>query len=137
MPVMSSITKKVKIMSEVFYQWLSWLAWLLALIAIGFWLWFGIGSAYVEQLGPMNWVLHIVVPGGIFLLSALIAWRWEGVGGTLFVLEGLIALGFVAFAFLWRGSSLLTTLMLGLTLVLLPLAAGILFLLDWRHSAAA
>lgn len=122
-------------MTEFLYQWLRLLAWMLALIAIGFWLWFGIGSAYVEQLGSINWVIHILVPGGIFLLSALVAWRWEGLGGALFVLEGLIALGFVVFAFVWRDSPLLTTILLGVTLVLLPLAAGVLFLVDWRHSA--
>ena len=33
-------------------------AWALVLIAVVFWLWFGIGSAYVERLGPMNWVIR-------------------------------------------------------------------------------
>jgi hypothetical protein len=70
------------------------------IIAIVFWLWFGIGSAYVERAGPVNWLIHILVPGGIFILSTLVAWRWPGIGGTLLVLEGIAALGFIVRAFL-------------------------------------
>ncbi len=71
------------------------------IIAIVFWLWFGMGSAYVERAGPINWLMHILVPGGIFILSMLVAWRWPGIGGALLVLEGIAALGFMVRAFLW------------------------------------
>ena len=104
------------------------------IIAIVFWLWFGIGSAYVEGAGPVNWLMHILVPGGIFTLSTLVAWRWPGIGGTLLALEGIVALGFIVRAFLWGRFTASTLTLMCLTLGLPPLAAGILFLLCWQKS---
>ncbi len=104
------------------------------IIAVVFWLWFGIGSAYAERVGPVNWLMHILVPGGIFIMSALVAWRWEGLGGALLVLEGIVALGFIVRAFLWGGFSASTLMLMCLTLGLPPLAAGTLFLLCWQKS---
>jgi hypothetical protein len=104
------------------------------IMAIVFWLWFGIGSAYVERAGPVNWLMHILVPGGIFVLSTLVAWRWPGIGGALLVLEGIVALGFIVRAFLWGRFTASTLTLMCLTLGLPPLAAGILFLLNWHKS---
>jgi len=104
------------------------------IITIVFWLWFGIGSAYVENAGLFNWLMHILVPGGIFILSTLVAWRWEGIGGALLALEGLAALGFIVRTFLWGRFTASTLLLMCLTLGLPPLAAGILFLLCWQRS---
>jgi hypothetical protein len=103
-------------------------------ITIVFWLWFGIGSAYAENAGLLNWLMHILVPAGIFVLSTLVAWRWEGVGGALLALEGLAALGFILRAFLPTNSTASGLVLMGLTLGLPPLAAGILFLVCWRKS---
>jgi len=104
------------------------------IIAIVFWLWFGVGSAYVERAGPVNWLMHILVPGGIFTLSTLVAWRWRGIGGTLLVLEGVVALGFIVRAFLWGRFTTSTLTLMWLTLGFPPLAAGILFLICWKKS---
>jgi hypothetical protein len=104
------------------------------IITIVFWLWFGIGSAYVERAGPINWLMHILVPGGIFILSMLVAWRWQRIGGTLLVLESIVALGFIVRAFLWGRSPPSTLTLMCLTLGFPPLAAGILFLLCWQKS---
>jgi len=104
------------------------------IVAIIFWLWFGIGSAYAEGLGPINWLLHILVPSGIFILSTLLAWRWEGIGGALLVLEGLVALGFVVRASIRGTFSTSTFTLTCLTLALPPLAAGMLFVVRWRQS---
>ena len=104
------------------------------IIAIIFWLWFGIGSAYAENAGLFNWLMHILAPGGIFVLSTLAAWRWVGIGGTLLVLEGLAALGFIVLNFLQRSFTASTLTLMCLTLGLPPLAAGILFLICWRRS---
>ncbi|MFQ5858665.1 MAG: hypothetical protein ACE5LU_23945, partial [Anaerolineae bacterium] len=54
---------------KVQYAWQRSTAWVLMIIAIVFWLWFGIGSAYVERAGPLNWLMHILMPAGIFILS--------------------------------------------------------------------
>jgi hypothetical protein len=107
---------------------------ILMIIATVFWLWFGIGSAYGENAGLFNWLMHILVPGGIFILSTLVARRWAGVGGSLLVLEGIAALGFIVRAFV-RGSFTASTLtLMCLTLGLPPLAAGILFLICWQET---
>jgi len=121
-------------MMKVRGAWQRSTAWVLVIIAIVFWLWFGIGSAYVERAGPFNWLMHILVPGGIFMLTALMAWRWERIGGALFVLEGIVALGFIVRAFLWGRFTTSTLMLMCLTLALPPLAAGILFLICWRKS---
>jgi len=104
------------------------------IIAIVFWLWFGIGSAYVENAGLFNWLMHILVPGGIFTLSTLVAWRWEGIGGALLGLEGLAALSFIVRAFLLANFTASGLVLMCLTLGLPPLVAGVLFLLCWRRS---
>ncbi|MFQ5814114.1 MAG: hypothetical protein ACE5I2_13140 [Anaerolineae bacterium] len=121
-------------MTKVQYAWQRSTARVLMIIAIVFWLWFGIGSAYVERAGPFNWLMHILVPGGIFILSTLAAWRWEGIGGALLVLEGLAALSFIVRTFLWGSFTPSTLVLMCLTLGLPPLAAGILFLLYWQRS---
>jgi hypothetical protein len=106
----------------------------LMIITIVFWLWFGIGSAYVEKAGLFNWLMHILLPGGIFILSTLVAWQWDGIGGVLLVLEGLTALGFIARAFLLANFTASGLVLMCLTLGLPPLAAGILFLVCWQRS---
>ena len=121
-------------MTRVRYAWQRSAARILMVIAIVFWLWFGIGSAYAERAGPFNWLMHILLPGGIFILSTLVARRWEKIGGSLLVLEGITALGFIVRAFV-RGSFTASTLVLMcLTLGLPPLVAGILFVICWRQS---
>jgi len=121
-------------MTKVQSSWQRSMAWVLVMIAIIFWLWFGIGSAYVERAGLVNWLMHILVPGGIFLLTALVVWRWEGIGGALLVLEGLAASVFIVRAFLWGRFTTSTLTLMGLTLGLPPLVAGILFLISWHKS---
>jgi len=106
----------------------------MVIIAIVFWLWFGIGSAYVERAGPFNWLMHILVPGGIFVLSALLAWRWEAIGGALLVSEGVVALAFIVTTFIAGRFTTSTLVLMSITLALPPLAAGVLFLLCWRKS---
>jgi hypothetical protein len=121
-------------MTKVQYRWQRSAALVLMIIAIVFWLWFGIGSAYVENAGLFNWLMHILVPGGIFTLSTLVAWRWEGIGGALLALEGLAALGFIVRAFLLANFTASGLVLMCLTLGLPPLAAGILFLVCWQRS---
>lgn len=108
---------------------------ILMVVAIVFWLWFGIGSAYLERLGPMNWFMHIVVPGGLFILSTALAWRLEAPGGAVLCAEGLTALAFVTRAYRAGNFDLSSWILMCLTLALPPLAAGILFLLHWRAGA--
>jgi hypothetical protein len=72
--------------------------------------------------------------GGTFALSTLVAWRWTGIGGTILVLEGVAALGFIVRAFLQGSFNTSTLILMCLTLGFPPLAAGILFLIHWKKS---
>ena len=110
---------------------------ILMVVAIVFWLWFGVGSAVVERGGAANWVLHLLLPAGIFVLSTLLAWRWEAVGGALLAVEGLAATGFVLWALVVGRISASGSVLMSLTLGLPPLAAGILFLYHRRLARRA
>jgi len=96
-------------------------------LVTAFWLWFGIASGIGERLGAGNLIGHVVVPGGIFLITLLVAWRWERVGGALFLIEGLVvAIGYPLMA---RGRFPVTTVvMVVLTMSLPPLVAGALLI---------
>jgi hypothetical protein len=48
--------------------------------AAAIWLWFGIGSAAYERLGVVNWVMHLLFPGGLFVLLTALAWRRPQIG---------------------------------------------------------
>ncbi len=115
-------------MNEKKYIWQCRGAWILVIIVIIFWLWFGIGSAIVEGGGWFNWLMHILIPGGIFIISAVVAWRWQKVGGILFTIEGVIAIGFLTVALIAGSSNPSLLGMMCLTLALPPLLAGILFM---------
>ncbi len=104
------------------------------IIAIGFWLWFSIGSTASERFGPMNWLMHTLVPAGLFIVSTLLAWRWLGIGTALLTLERLLATAFVMRNFSRRTFSTSTFTPMSLSLAFPPLAAGILFLLCWRGT---
>lgn len=113
-------------------RWTRWAAWTLIVLVTAFWLWFGIASAAAEHLGAMNWLGHLVVPGGVFIVTALVAWRWPVAGAVLLIAEGLfVAVGYpVTFG---RRFPIITTVMVLLTMAAPPIAAGALLLTDrWK-----
>ncbi len=124
-------------MTKVQCAWQRSTARVLMIIAMVFWLWFGIGSSYAGRAGPLTRLLHMPVPGGVFILSMLLSWRWEGIGGALLVLRGIVALGFIVQGFLRGTFTTSNPILMCLTLALPPLAAGVLFLTCWRQSAVA
>jgi hypothetical protein len=52
------------------------------------WLWFGISSAWQEG-DMLGWILHLLLPGGILLLTLAVSLKWERLGGLLFIAEGV------------------------------------------------
>jgi hypothetical protein len=120
-------------MVEKKYIWQCRGAWILIIVAIVFWLWFGIGSALVEGGGWFNWFMHLLIPGGIFIFSAAVAWRWEKIGAILFTFEGVVATGIIVVALFSRRLYPSTLLMMLITLALPPLIGGILFLVCLEH----
>lgn len=104
-------------------------AWILIIITIVFWLWFGIGSALVEGGGLFNWFMHLLIPGGIFIFSALIAKQWHKIGSILFICEGFVGTGILVFALVFQRLIASTLIMMLFTLALPPLIGGILLLI--------
>lgn len=76
------------------------------------WLWFGISSAWQEG-DPLSWALHLLLPGGILLLTLAVSLKWERLGGLLFVAEGVFFTSWV----LWSASVSVVTAW-GLTVLL-------------------
>jgi hypothetical protein len=103
------------------------LAWTLLAFTTTFWLWFGTASAIGERLGVINVLLHLLLPGGAFLLLACIAWRWRRLGATLLIVAGLaIAVAYPLTA--GRRFPASTIVMVILTMAMPPVAAGVLLL---------
>src|ERR1051326_2579119 len=80
-------------------NWMLYAGRALALSWAGFWLWFGIASGIGEKEGIFNLIRHVLMPGGIGMLTALLAWRWARAGGALLAVEGLLIM--VAMASGW------------------------------------
>ncbi|MDP3047795.1 MAG: hypothetical protein Q8O07_10000 [Chloroflexota bacterium] len=106
--------------------WLRLVARILALAWAVFWSAFGLLSGIGEGGGPQAVLVHALIPGLIFLAAAVIAWRWDLVGGLLLALAGLATLFMYPFA---------TTAGGFLVLPLPGIVAGALFWAGWlaRH----
>lgn len=101
------------------------------------WLWFGISSAWREST-PLSWILHLLLPGGILLITLAVSLKWERVGGLLFIGEGVF---FTAWVLLTASITAITTwgvvVLLGILGVPLLLAGGLLVTLDrWSENAS-
>jgi hypothetical protein len=112
--------------------WMRWMARGLSLVWAGFWVFFGVASGIGERGKPMEVLIHTAVPGLIFLVSALIAWRWEAVGGVLLVVEGLVVA--VGYPLMARHFPLSTKIFIELTMATPPLVSGLLLLSAWKKS---
>jgi hypothetical protein len=120
--------------------WMVYGARALALLWAGFWIFFFVGSVMV---GPTYG--RVIVVGSavllLFVILALLPWRWEAAGGLLLVVMGLLIGATYAIAsasFFGRNDAsrlplvvrAITTLAFGGP----PLVAGILFLLHQRMA---
>ncbi|MCI0691113.1 hypothetical protein L0337_03795 [candidate division KSB1 bacterium] len=77
-------------------------------------------------------LLHAALPGLIFLLTTIVAWRWEVIGGKLLMFEGLLIL--VIFPVIAAGSIPFGgILFVILTMALPPLVAGVLLRTNWQR----
>ena len=102
------------------------------------WLWFGISSAWHEG-NVLSWALHLLLPGGILLLTLVISLKWERLGGLLFVAEGVFFTTWV----LWSASVSAVegwglTVLLGILGVPLLIVGGLLLTTArWSGNPAA
>ena len=106
---------------------------LVILIWVGFWGFFLVGSLLSESFQTTDFI-PMAIYLLFFVIPVFIAWRWEKIGGILFLLEGLIAL--IGYPFLAMGASysILEVLIYFLTIAFPPLIAGLLFFIYWRKS---
>jgi hypothetical protein len=114
--------------------WSVQIAWTLIVVMTGFWLWFGMASASSEGLGPRNWAAHLLMPGGLFMLIAAVAWRWRVTGAVLLIAAGLAVAAGYPLTMGHRVPPAAIVLVL-LTLAVPALTAGLL-LLDSRGTPA-
>jgi hypothetical protein len=106
-------------------RWIRYTARALALIWAGWWTLFGLLAGIGEGYGPEGVLLHMAIPGLLFLLAAAVAWRWELIGALMLGFEGALTLLVFPFARTPVGF---------LMLALPPLLAGGLFFAHWVQS---
>lgn len=101
-----------------------YLARIVATVWAGWWTFFGLASGLGEELSLTGVVIHTTIPGLIFVLTVVLAWRWEIAGGLVMMAVGLLTLVYYPIATTWPGA---------LTLAIPPILAGALFLWNgWR-----
>ena len=113
----------------------------LALLWAGFWIYFFVGSVVVEP--PAG---HVMVVGAavllLFVILALVPWRWEAAGGLLLVVMSLligVTYAIASGAIIRRDGSRLPVAIRAITTAVFtgpPLVAGILFLIHRRSVTA-
>jgi len=109
-------------------KWMIYVARGIALLWALWWTLFGLLSGIAEGYDWLGIFRHAAVPGLVFLLVAVIAWRWEIIGGILLLLASVATL--IGFPFT-------RTLEGFLTLFLPPLVAGGLFIVSRLRSGVA
>lgn len=107
-------------------KWTRYIARTIALTWALWWIFFGLASSYIEKMNFIGTLVHMAVPGFIFLISAAIAWIWESVGGIILILEGLIIL--IGYPLLYYNRLSTQTIVFTLLILALPaLIAGFCF----------
>jgi hypothetical protein len=107
----------------------------LAAVWAGWWIFFGIASGIGEKLDLFGILMHTLVPGLVFGLVFLLAWKWEAAGGILLVAMGaLVTVGYPMMMFRNRPIRWDWYSFILLTMALPPLISGILLLWHWRAT---
>jgi hypothetical protein len=110
------------------HKGLRYIARVIALVWSGWWTIFGLIAGFAEGYSLLGIILHAIFPGVFFLLTVLVAWKWEIVGTFLILGQALLTLIVFWFARTPVGFT---------TLTLPPMLAAILFLADWLKQRKA
>jgi hypothetical protein len=116
-------------LSYIAQQTVRWLARGISTLAAGIWLLILLDILACDALAGficMNWEMALLVGMASFsMLSVILAWRWEGIGGFVMVLWGLV---FSGIAYLTsRPQQVFSMLVSGVPFLI----AGFLFLVSW------
>ncbi len=96
------------------------------------WIIFGFASGIGEGFGPGGVAARTALPGLVLLLTAFLAWRFEGLGGVLILIEGLVVT-----VYFWgqlNGVSAVGAFFILVYTTLPALAVGALFITSWRRG---
>lgn len=108
-----------------------WAARLLSIAWAAWWIFFGIDSALRSGASIDGIIMQSVMPGGFFLASALMALRWEILGGIVLFIEGaILTIGYPIIA--GRTFDIGKLMFVEITMALPALIAGILLLWSAR-----
>ena len=122
-----------------YHRWLRRLGWVILLLAAGFWTLFT-GAEMVsglvsgEAASLRGGLMEFAVFAAPLWLGAILVWRWPPVGVAWLLLDGVALVVLFAVRALTFYVPPAGLAMTALTLVLPPLAAGVLFLVDWRRG---
>jgi hypothetical protein len=103
------------------------IAWSLSIILSAWWFYF---AYLIYSDNDMDWILENpmeVLPTIAIVVTAIIAWRAEILGGILFTLEGIL------FQFFYKFDDITSLIMSSV----LPIANGILYLIVWKTEQRA
>ncbi len=114
-------------------EWVRFVGRSLVLLWAGFWIYFGVASGASERLSLQGVLLHALVPGGIFLVLAVAALRWERPAGWILAVASLA--GFTAYL-AFMGFPLPVRIMYGAMIALPGLLTGLLLLIGARRTVA-
>ena len=116
----------------MFYRWLRYIARTISLLWAMLWVFFGAASGFGEGESPGGILIHTAMPGLLFLISTLAAWKWEFTGGILLMLEGLSVM--FVYPMMARTFPTSTIIFVLLTMALPPLISGLLLLFSSRST---
>lgn len=109
---------------------------ILALIWALWWTLFGLLAGIGEGLGFIGTLIHMAVPGLVFLFTVIIAWRWELVGGIILLLEGAAAI-FFYLTLPFDRDPLIGYIFTILTIALPPVLSGLLLLIGLKKTTTS
>lgn len=112
-------------------RWICAVGRVIAVVWSGFWALFGLLSALGERLDTLGVLFHMIVPGFVFLITVIIAWSYEKVGGIVLIVEGFVV--GIAYPLLFSAMATSTVIFVLLTMALPPVLAGFLFMIDSRR----
>jgi hypothetical protein len=114
-------------------NWVRTIARVIAGLWAGFWMFFGIASGIGERLTLVGVLMHVLLPGVIFVGIAAFAWRWQLHGSIVLMLSGIIVM--IAYPLLVKARFTLSTIFFVLlTMAIPPLVSGALLFFDARKN---
>ena len=114
-------------------NWVRTVARIIASVWAAFWMYFGIASGIGEGMALVGVLMHILLPGLVFVGIAAFAWRWQLHGAIVLILSGVVVLvGYPLLA--GHRFPLATVIFVLLTMALPPLISGVLLFVDARKD---